>query len=330
MTGGLSNLEKANKPLPGGAYPNQHDPRDLYNGNPPVDVPTTSRQTFNQRGNYRRLSDYCNIFAEKTNRIGRNVGSFMQSHGLFPARRSAEDGSQGNPSRRVNGDVIRSDYRLPDRAEQRDSRQKGLDRYDRDGSSYSKSVYERSTGANHLNGDTVTQPRVVRQRDYTDLYQEGRGVWRGEEVDLNGSKPILRNGISHAVGEKLYSSTLPRRSRTINFRDQIPGNSLESRRGYPKSLQNLSDLEADDVTRDPTVLSSAEWRDDRLDDAYRRRRYRQDQLEDDYLRLYRNLSSLDKYPPTGRYEPGQVHYERECRTFGKDTVAFIYYKTCYL
>ena len=286
----------------------------------------------------------------------------MQSRGFFAARRSTDENSRGNVTNvthRSNGDVIRNDYRFSDSrlAERAEAREENQHRYGRIGRSrrlerpaYPKDVYpedvlcpeERGAASNYADRDLeTTQSRQrVRQRDYTvSAYEDS---WRSVvSSDLNGlgSKPTLRNGISHGRGERLYSSTLPRRSRTINFRDQ-PSSSLESWRGYLRSLQDLSDLELDDRPRDladSSFLSSNrdDWRSDRLlvaaqDDGYRRRRYRENRLEDDYLRLYRSLSRLSKYPQGGKYEPGQVHYERECRTFGKDTVAFIYYKTCYL
>lgn len=262
----------------------------------------------------------------------------MQSRGFFVARRSTDETTRASSTvHRSNGDVIRNDYRLPSRLgeghndpEENRYRYGRIARDHRDRSVYPKYPYqETSTEANHAARETEPLPRRARHRDHVE-----RSTWGDWPSDFTGSKPILRNGISHARVERLYSSTLPRRSRTINFRDPT-GDSVEPRRCYPKSLQDLSDLEADDAIRGIGVTSflspgNRAWRDNRLDDGNRRRRYREEQLEDDYLRLYRSLSRLDKYPQGGRYEPGQVHYERECRTFGKDTVAFIYYKTCYL
>ncbi|KZC06727.1 hypothetical protein WN55_10641 [Dufourea novaeangliae] len=252
--------------------------------------------------------------------IGRNVESFMQSRGFFTGRRSTDENSRGIATAyRSNGEVIRDDYRSSNRLEERgNGREANYPRYGRaernhrDRSVCSKNVcpQERGTVANYVDRDEEMQPRRTRQRDPADAY-ENRNTWRAGPSDLNvgggGSKPILRNGISHRRGERLYSSTLPRRNRTINFRDQL-SNSLESRRCYPKSLQDLSGLELDGRIRDrsdvPSFLSN-NWRDDRLDDGQRRRRHREDQLQDDYLRLYRNLSRLDKYAPGGKYEPGQ-------------------------
>lgn len=182
------------------------------------------------------------------------------------------------------------------------------------------------------------------RRNYRDDDDRSYGPWKeqGPLRNVNGAKPILRNGIGYRRVERKrpYCSTLPtRRSRTINFKDQ-PYNSLEELRGYPKSLQDLTDFEIEERIGNSSVSSLPKTRtrsrDDRTADVYRHRRRVRDPPvddpldEDDYLKFCRNLARMERYPRGGRYEPGQVHYERECRTFGKDTVAFIYYKTCYL
>ncbi|XP_017762218.1 PREDICTED: facilitated trehalose transporter Tret1-2 homolog, partial [Eufriesea mexicana] len=242
-------LDEMNPGYAGGAYPNQHDPRELYNANLSMDIPMTSGQIVSYRSNRRKVSDYCNIFAQKANRIGRILESFMLSHGLFMARRSSDENSRSNATtHRSNGDVIRNDYRFPDRVEQRtDVREQDHRRYtrfgrdDQDRYIYSRQAYaEEGSDTSYVDRNTEMQPRRVGQRDYATAYED-RGSWRNSSRDLNGSKPIPRKGISHARGERLYSSTLPRRSRTINFRDQLTI-SIESSRGYPRSLQDLSDL----------------------------------------------------------------------------------------
>lgn len=344
MTGGLSNLEKANKPLPGGAYPNEHDPRDLYRSDPPI-ATSAGVATPSTRAAHRKLSDYCGIFAEKTNRIGRNVGSFMQSRGLLPIRRSVDETAARRDASRINGDVVRNHPAIPraDRETRENRRRRDENRnYERDADAPSKhvacsnSTYPRDarTNASYVHRANETEPRRSRRREYAnyDVTDEiwGRGTlpWGGPGV----SKPILRNGINHGGDERPYYSTLPRRSRTINFKDQARDSPEGRQRAYPKSLQDLTDLELDDIAYFPS--SRGDRREKGPDDDYRRRvRDREEDevaFDDDYLRLCRNLSRLDEYPRGGRYEPGQVHYERECRTFGKDTVAFIYYKTCYL
>lgn len=392
-------MEKANKPLPGCAYPNEHDPRDLYNGRrviPPAPAPPPVASSSvamppGGRGaaHHRKLSDYCGIFAEKTNRIGRNVESFMQSRGLLPNRRSVDETPRHDqrPAARSNGDVARNDLltrgetarRHPtpehrprvggvggydeDRGYERATLRRGADG-DRSASYPAYGTYPRESSrvnASYVHRANETEPRRSRRREYAASYDRACGdedegarvddaadngalAWRDATVGASVAKPILRNGINHVADERSYRSTPPpppRRSRTINFRDQTDDGcqtaAAASRRTYPKSLRDLTDLELDDVA----YLAPELRRGDGLDD-YRRREERRGNVmsfDDDYLRLCRNLARLDGYsrdggaagvPGAGRYEPGQVHYERECRTFGKDTVAFIYYKTCYL
>lgn len=283
------------------------------------------------------LSDYCNIFAEKTNRIGRNVESFVQSRALF-ARRSTDDHHPCSSTssfslsraavhrRSCNGDAVNYS-RFFNPADEEDE--------DHDRSRRSRRSFESSAARSRR--DDVYPPSggmEMQQR------RVGYGGWREEaaavSTDLNARC---------SKGRRVCSSTLPRR--TINFRDQPIQGPLESRLAYPRrSLQDVSDLdELDDGRGDisrvaGSLAEGGGWRrgDNRIlfldEDVgwHRRRGYssREERLEDDYLRLYRSLSRLSKYPQGGKYEPGQVHYERECRTFGKDTVAFIYYKTCYL
>ncbi|KYN15289.1 hypothetical protein ALC57_12338 [Trachymyrmex cornetzi] len=302
---------------------------------------------------HRKLSDYCGIFAEKTNRIGRNVESFMQSRGLLPIRRSVDE-TPCRDTLGINGDVIRNNP--PSRvdretSETRRRQHESLDyeRLRRNGGqkkrvAYSNSTYPRDpmrADASYVRRFNATEPRRANRREYAETDYDAADTWR-RDLDLARgglyvSKPILRNGINHGGDERPYYSTLPRRSRTINFKDQARDSPEgERRRTYPKSLQDLTDLELDDVAYLlPSARGGNDTREGRLDDNYRRRnRYRRKEgespFDDDYLKLCRSLSRLDKYPRGNRYGPGQVHYERECRTFGKDTVAFIYYKTCYL
>lgn len=373
-------MEKANKPLPGCAYPNEHDPRDLYCGRhrvPPPSAATLSVVTPPpaRAAAHRKLSDYCGIFAEKTNRIGKNVGNFMQSRGLLPIRRSVDETPRGDAPR-SNGDVIRSeelprdDDDRPTTAQQHSTREgryeihgdyerprTSCDQKKRGLASYSAyGTYPRESRVNnartYVHRANETEPRRSRRREYAANYDgndnnnnnnndendDGSLAWRDVARGPSVSKPILRNGINHGEDERLYRSAPPRRSRTINFKDQTTdgGSPVGMRRAYPKSLRDLTDLELDDVAYlvpPDSRGSRANFREERLDDYRRRedRRGNEPSFDDDYLRLCRNLARLDGYPRGGgRYEPGQVHYERECRTFGKDTVAFIYYKTCYL
>jgi len=330
-------LEKANKPLPSGAYPNQHDPRDLYRSDPPA-ATSGARTVPAARAAHRKLSDYCGIFAEKTNKIGRNVESFMQSRGLLPIRRSIDETPRRNVSSAVNGDVSRNS--LPLDREARENRRRcrlienGRDRrsnnVQKKRMEYLNNAYlqDAPADASHVHRFDETKSRRSHRRQYED-YVDHDDFWKlAARAGPSDSKP--KSSINQGIDDKPHYSTLPRRSRTINFEDQAYGFSESRQRMYPKSLQNLTDLELDDdVARLP---SSRDARRGARFDHYRRRDRNRDELscDDSYLRLCRNLSRFDKYPRDGKYEPGQVHYERECRTFGKDTIAFIYYKTCYL
>lgn len=288
------------------------------------------------------MSEYCGIFAEKTNRIGKNVEYFMQSRGFLPPvqRQSFYETTRypNNvlPSSKINGDIKKGVYGKTRILEQ--------DRY-YDGitsvgnNDRMETLVSRESHPNDRVRCTseMQLARRPKRRNYREQYDDRSDGWKDPSRNVNGAKPILRNGIGYQRAERPYCSTLPRRSRTINFKDQ-PYNSLEELRGYPKSLQDLTDFEVEERIGNSTVSSYPKTRtrsrDDRPADVYRQRRLRDapvDSLpEDDYLKFCRNLARMERYPRGGRYEPGQVHYERECRTFGKDTVAFIYYKTCYL
>lgn len=278
----------------------------------------------------------------------------MQSRGLLPIRRSVDETPRRDCTLGINGDVIKNDP--PPRvdremSENRRRQYENLENYERPRRNggqkkrvaYSNSTYPRDpmrADASYVRRFNATEPRRANRREYAETDYDAADIWRRDLDLVRGglyvSKPILRNGINHNGDERLYYSTLPRRSRTINFKDQARDSPEgERRRTYPKSLQDLTDLELDDVAYLPSAHGGDDTREERLDDNYRRRnRYRREQgeslFDDNYLKLCRSLSRLDKYPRGGRYGPGQVYYERECRTFGKDTVAFIYYKTCYL
>lgn len=265
----------------------------------------------------------------------------MQSHGLLPTRRSIDQVPRNDASS-SNGDTIRNDRLRGERTTWENHHRRSYENreYERSQRSeqkkrvaHSNSTYPRNTRVNmsYVHRSNETEPRPSRRREYVADYDEGN-TWRDVARDPRVSKPILRNGINHDGNERLYYSTIPRHSRTINFKDQACGDSLERRRPYPKSLHDLTDLKFDDATY--LSCRGADGREQERPDNRRRRGNRRaghyPPFDDDYIRLCSNLSRLDKYPRGGRYEPGQVHYERECRTFGKDTVAFIYYKTCYL
>lgn len=363
-------MGKTGKPLPSGAYPNQHDPRDLYRGDPPSRTADFRRSAPRRPAAHRKLSDYCGILAEKT-KIGRNVESFMQSRGLLPRsirRRSIDETprrgtSRHSPVATANGNVAPVDretrenhhHRRRHRHRHADAEQNGRERprgkdnaaprTSRVGYFWSDAVAcppMRTGGGgggllmNHEN--VAAKSRRYRRREYEEQadYDDSVDGWKRDVANgrprVADSRPIFSGSGSGSSIDRTgderprYSTLPPRRSRTINFQQDRARGSSDGRatRAYPKSLQDLTDLELGERTLQAS----------HRDRESPRRGAEQSSLfnhpDDNYLRLCRNLSRLDGYPRASRYEPGEVHYERECRTFGKDTIAFIYYKTCYL
>lgn len=353
-------MEKANKPLPGSAYPNEHEVRDFRHSNPSI-ATTCTHRISSTRAVHRKLSDYCGIFAEKTNKISKNVESFMQSRGLLPRRRTTDE--MLPPSclpnvPRINGDAIGNYRPQYERAEVRETRYHHYESHvtsQRDNTQINRTLsfsrtYPRSSrdSASYVHhSDEIDLRRYRRLRefakaDYNSAIDNSSRDSAGRR-DPGVSKPTMRNGIDHhgARDERPYGnlySTLPRSHRTTNNLNDRTCDFSNERHAYPKSLQDLTTLKLDDFTYPASHSRDTDYRrkDEELDDNYCRRiagnQWEEDEMtyDDDYLRLCRNLSNLDNYPRGKRYMPGQVHYERECRTFGKDTVAFIYYKTCYL
>lgn len=272
----------------------------------------------------------------------------MQSRGLLPICRSIDETQRQNESTRINGDVTRIDpplstnratrenhhrYRYEENGRERPRREEKK-RVEYFNNTYPQDSRTDMSRVHHFN--EMSKFRRSRRWEYEEEDYDSADGWKQDFIAKEGPSsftPILRNSMNQSNDERPHYSTLPRRSRTINFKDQVYGFSERQQRTYPKSLQNLTDLELEDVAYLPTSRSEQACREAKFNDYCRRSRNQRGEefsCDDSYLRLYRNLSRLDKYPPGGKYEPGQVHYERECRTFGKDTIAFIYYKTCYL
>ena len=140
---------------------------------------------------------------------------------------------------------------------------------------------------------------------------------RGAELEL------ARNGETFD-GQRLYSS-LGRRGKTNNWRNPYsfdPIGDTGSFSLYPRSMQDLTDLDIERILERDTnfrvPLSSFRSR-DYLMEGYRRMGDEENQS-----------TEIDDKRHETAYVPGRVHYEREYRIYGKDTVALIYYKTCYL
>ncbi|KAL7286125.1 hypothetical protein TKK_0019639 [Trichogramma kaykai] len=139
-----------------------------------------------------------------------------------------------------------------------------------------------------------------------------------------------------------------RASASVNIEDRFLPKDLQRLSRYPKSLQDLKYLEIEAILeRDPLPTWTTHG-------SRSRRQAHRSALD---VRQPRSLSTgsrpvsslLDRqnswlvqandsrgdFVAAGpsqidRLEPGKVHYEREYRIYGKDTVALIFYKTCYL
>lgn len=131
---------------------------------------------------------------------------------------------------------------------------------------------------------------------------------------LHRQRPYSANLSSSWSNDRPYA-TLPKRNGRINLEEQFLPRDLQRLSKYPKSLQDLKYLEIEAILdRDPRPASypqsssSHQWEDEGG--------------------LF--VESIGEAGQVERHEPGKVHYEREYRIYGKDTVALIFYKTCYL
>lgn len=132
--------------------------------------------------------------------------------------------------------------------------------------------------------------------------------------DLELGYPTHRH---HQIATSSCSSWPSEQQQQISYSNLeqhfLPGDLLRLSR-YPKSLRDLKYLEIEAILgRDPRLKNNVN-NDNNDDDEDV-----EDEIETDFIRN----------DETAR-EPGKVHYEREYRLYGKDTVALIFYKTCYL
>lgn len=289
----------------------------------------------------RKLSDYCGIFAEKTNRIGKNVQSFMRSRGLLPIRRSFDSTSSSNSDFMRNEQPREHTTRqnnhplYPQRCHRNCKASSRMTHRMKRASSHPSTSYPPLRGSLSVDRSHETEPRRSRRREYVADYEDEDGWRRNVAARVpRASEPISGRYIYHCTDRRhmRYPTVEP----SSRIKDETYGFHSLQTGAYPKSLEELTDTEPDNLTTCLPSFRTKECREKRLLKHRRRRDYR-DLLayDDEFLRVCRNLTRLDRYSEgvgkySGKFEPGQVYYERECRTFGKDTVAFIYYKTCYL
>lgn len=185
-----------------------------------------------------------------------------------------------------------------------------------------------------LNSDLCGKYRELINCEATDAYSQD--VIRSlEELELSRVGCQTRDEATVGLNfqnERPYT-TLPRRSRALNIDGPFSSRDLRRLSRYPKSLQDLTYLEIEAILeRDPRPVSFPMSDDHRflLDDRHPRKLVDRQWRSENCERLHESLSRLDRHRPRESYVPGKVHYEREYRIYGKDTVALIYYKTCYL
>lgn len=286
-------MEKINKPLPSGAYPNQHDTRDLYDINlqynnnyyqqqqqqhhPQGEKNITKylRILFKSRtsNDDNRMKNYCGIVANKTSKLTHQFGNFINTHNFLKRRNEQR---QDVELRRLT---------------------KNFDKYN----NYKFSNIDYNFGLNY------------------NYYQ---------------SKPELIELYSNLNTKKFYDLNYSQfdRKKYSDFYDCDNLNNYKF--NLHKSIDDLSDIDIDRILERDTTFHLPIRTFTSHETIYERyKRFRQDfgdDRDDNYIRLYQSLSKINEILPNQKYAPGKVHYEREYRIYGRDTVALIYYKTCYL
>lgn len=282
----------------------------------------------------RTLTDYCGIVVEKTGRITRNVGNFIQTHRLIPNR---------NYFKRTNKN-INHDIKLHNFTNYAD---------------YDRHIEESNTRLFNSTHDQWSQMNfVVNSNIESEYRQEQNQTVFIDEIESNNRWPpesqrqrqqitrFKQNDVEffrHGnLNSRMLYSNLPRSSRLRNNYFDGHFNNFNRSLTNAKSLHDLTDADIDRVLeRDttfhlPTSIMRTRSEYGSTGSMSLLERYRQfyeeteDDRDDNYLKLYQSLSKLDRFMPKEKYVPGKVHYEREYRIYGRDTVALIYYKTCYL
>lgn len=289
-------MEKINKPLPSGAYPNEHDPSALYATNSQYCQPTqtiqqhfknifqSSDDTNRRRG--KALKNYCGIVVKKSGKISRQVGNFINAHRLLPQRHEQRQ-------------VIELNHLTTPR---------------------NYHYNQNYTVSNFDFHNYQSQPELI--QFHPNLHLNSYGNNQNNNFHFDNNKLEFYDLNYGQFDHKRYSEFYDYE----NFKNHGFN--------YRTSFNDLTDLDIDRMLeRDTTfhlpmrALTSRET----IYERYRRFcENNNDDRDDNYVRLYESLSRLDRIMPKEKYAPGRVHYEREYRIYGRDTVALIYYKTCYL
>ncbi|KAK0157632.1 hypothetical protein PV328_011345 [Microctonus aethiopoides] len=305
-----------------GAYPNQHNQNDIYNNHSIINInnnstTTTSMPKFLQslinklkinknhqcKLNFSSLTNYCGIFVEKTRRIKHNIGNYISRKKNYFQRQRTNENFTNYQETNFESIAINS----------WDNSNDLLNGNNINCFVNSTTIdnYHHHYHHHHDDNPQSVHAQIESRRQIKRIERRQR---RQNEIEL------LRNG--NFDGRQLYEKVPRRFMRSMDDltdldieimleRDttfNIPANLLSGNGGYINNSEEESILE-----------------------RYRRR-YQQNESDRDYnyLKLYRSLSRLDRIMPREKFIPGKVHYEREYKIYGRDTVALIYYKTCYL
>ncbi|KAK0161360.1 hypothetical protein PV327_009838 [Microctonus hyperodae] len=310
-----------------GAYPNQHNQNDIYNNHSIINInnnSTTTTKTSTPKFlqsfttklkpnknhqcklNFTSLTNYCGIIVEKTRRIKHNIHNYLsQKKNYFQPKSRTNENFTNYQETNFESVAINSWDNSNDLSNTNNINcfvnSTTIDNYHH---------YHHHHHHNNNNSQSVNA-QIESRRQIKRIERRQR---RQNEIELLRNGNFDRRQLYEKVPRRFMRSMddltdldieiMLERDTTFN----IPANLLSGNVGYIDNSEEESILE-----------------------RYRRR-YQQNEGDRDYnyLKLYRSLSRLDRIMPREKFIPGKVHYEREYKIYGRDTVALIYYKTCYL
>lgn len=266
---------------------------------------------------------------KKTSRISSHIGEFIQSHSFLPINRRRNTQSTAHEfvcsEFQVEDNFSSTNYLKSDITQTTDNinlmYRNQTHQTDQDWSNEATFSYHRSMHIDKYESDN----NHASSQTKLNMFDERKRKRRRSETLCT---TLLDHPLN--IDQRLHSSLS--QSRIKDYYSDL--GARYSSRKYPRSLEDLTDLEMERILeRDTTFhLPIRALRSQESVLARYRRRYEEsiEDRDENYLRLYQSLSRLDKMMPREKYPPGKVHYEREYKIYGRDTVALIYYKTCYL
>lgn len=260
--------------------------------------------------------------------LKKNFGSYVESKGRL--LKGMENSDIKNRFKNINDNqTTRDDYRIEIEVDKN-----FLDNRNREEFEIRKYVNDMITSGSEIQRDkriNCNQIPCRRSKNYrrrTEASEDEEYLLRSF-VDYGPS----RND-SNLRRAKSGGGAISRKNCTIGFNDYLsqPMRDLNDRFSNRRSVQNLTSLEIDRILKQGTYPPTRTSR--RNSNRRISRRYQNEvDYHDSEERIAMTLARLNRSLSReiqGSYPPGRVHYEREYRIYGKDTVALIYYKTCYL